>query len=209
MARKRRGLRPEEAALWERVAETARPLSPARKHPAKPNLLPEAEHSAAHPPVPRPAAIPRFRVGEAAPGHGPRHLIQPGLSERLAGEPVRMDRKAFGRMTRGKLRPEAKIDLHGMSLAEAHPALTRFILGAHAEGRRLVLVVTGKGRDRDEGGPIPAPRGILRHQVPLWLSQPPLAAVVLQLGEAHQRHGGGGAYYVYLRRLPGATAPPR
>ncbi len=206
MARKRRGLRPEESALWERIAETARPLRPARKSAAKPHPQSETEPPEAHPPVPRPTPAPRFRLGEAAPGQGPRHLIQPGLSERLAGEPVRMDRKAFGRMTRGKLKPEARIDLHGMTLAEAHPALVRFVLAAHAQGCRLALVVTGKGRDRDEGGPIPAPRGILRHQVPLWLSQPPLAALVLQLTEAHRRHGGGGAFYVYLRRLPGAIA---
>ncbi|MDH3262647.1 MAG: Smr/MutS family protein [Paracoccaceae bacterium] len=205
MARKRRGLQPEEAALWDRVAGTARPLHPARK----PAANAKAEAPSAHPPVPRPAPVPRFRLGEAAPEDGPRHLIQPGLSERLAGEPVRMDRKAFGRMTRGRLKPEAKIDLHGMTLAEAHPALVRFVLGAHSQGKRLVLVVTGKGRDRDEGGPIPAPRGILRHQVPLWLSQPPLAGLVLQLTEAHQRHGGSGAYYLYLRRLPGATVPRR
>jgi DNA-nicking Smr family endonuclease len=209
MARKNRGLHPEEAALWQRVAQTARPLRPTRKLAPKPRAEPDASPLPAHPHVPRPAPVPRFLIGEAAPGQGSRHLIQPGLSERLAGEPVRMDRKAFGQMTRGKLKPEARMDLHGMTLADAHPALVRFVLGAHSQGRRLVLVVTGKGRDRDEGGPIPAPRGVLRHQVPLWLSQPPLAGLVLQLTEAHRRHGGGGAYYVYLRRLPGATASPR
>jgi DNA-nicking Smr family endonuclease len=116
-----------------------------------------------------------------------------------------MDRKAFGRMIRGKLKPEARIDLHGMTVAEAHGALIRTILRAHGDGMRLVLVVTGKGRDRDEGGPIPAPRGVLRHQVPQWLHQPPLVSAVLQVVEAHQRHGGGGAYYVYLRRNPRAA----
>ena len=77
------------------------------------------------------------------------------------------------------------------------------VLGARARGARLVLVVTGKGRDRDEGGPIPAPRGALRHQLPAWLAQPPLAGAVLQVAEAHRRHGGSGAYYIYLRRQPG------
>ena len=111
-----------------------------------------------------------------------------------------MDRKQHGRMTRGKLRPEARLDLHGMTLAAAHPVLTGFILNAAAEGKRLVLVITGKGKDRDDGGPIPTRTGVLRHQVPLWLRSGPMASAVLDIAPAHQRHGGGGAFYVYLRR---------
>lgn len=207
MSRRRRGLGPEETALWQRVAESARPLHPPRKpprHESHPPLPPKP----GDPPAPRPVPLAPFRIGAAAPGRA-GHVVQPGLAERLAGQPVRMDRKAFGRMTRGKLAPEAKLDLHGMTLAEAHPALVRFLVSAHARGFRLVLVVTGKGRDRDEGGPIPAPRGALRHQLPIWVAQAPLKGLVLQLAQAHRRHGGGGAFYVYLRRSPGSSeAPP-
>ena len=103
-------------------------------------------------------------------------------------------------MKRGKLKPEGKLDLHGMRVDSAHPALVSFILSAHSAGKRLVLVITGKGKDRDEPGPMPVPRGVLRHQVPQWLSLPPLSQVVLQVTPAHVSHGGGGAYYVYLRR---------
>ena len=111
-----------------------------------------------------------------------------------------MDEKVFGRMKRGKMRPEAKLDLHGQTLASAHPRLIGFIQDAHASGKRLVLVVTGKGKSKQDEGPIPIRRGVLKHQVPAWLAQPPLGAIVLQVTEAHQSHGGGGAYYVYLRR---------
>jgi DNA-nicking Smr family endonuclease len=106
-------------------------------------------------------------------------------------------------MRRGKLKPEGKLDLHGMRVDTAHPALIRFILTAQSQGKRLVLVVTGKGKYRDEPGPIPTPRGVLRHQVPQWLSLPPLAQAVLQVTPAHISHGGEGAYYVYLRRNRG------
>lgn len=92
-----------------------------------------------------------------------------------------MDRKAFDQMRRGKLKPEARIDLHGMTLDHAHPALTRFILSSQASGRRLVLVITGKGKARDEGGPIPVRFGVLRHQVPQWLTMAPLSQAVLQI----------------------------
>ena len=111
-----------------------------------------------------------------------------------------MDAKAYGKMTRGKLSPEARIDLHGMTLAEAHPELIHFILNAQAGGLRLVLVITGKGKRRDDLGPIPHRTGALRHQVPQWLRLPPLGQVVLQVSEAHLMHGGSGAYYVDLRR---------
>ena len=198
MSRKRRGLSPEDLELWEKVKARTAPL-----HPERPPLV-----TPAPPPRPEPAPttreqgpLPSFRVGEAAQARRP-HDLSPGLSDGLSAAPIRMDRKRFVRMSRGKIAPEARIDLHGLTLAEAHPRLTAFILRAHAAGARLVLVITGKGRDRDEGGPIPVRRGILRHQVPLWLSAPPLRALVLQVSEAHLKHGGSGAFYVYLRRNP-------
>lgn len=109
-----------------------------------------------------------------------------------------MDHKLHKRMTRGKMRPEARLDLHGMTLAAAQPELAGFILSCHANGLRLVLVITGKGRG--DHGPLPTRPGALRHQVPYWLHQMPLAKVVQQVTPAHYRHGGEGAYYVYLRR---------
>jgi DNA-nicking Smr family endonuclease len=62
------------------------------------------------------------------------------------------------------------------------------------------LVITGKGKHRDDGGPIPTRFGVLRHQVPQWLAMAPLGGLVMQITESHIRHGGQGAYYVYLRR---------
>ncbi|MCB2132739.1 MAG: Smr/MutS family protein, partial [Rhodobacteraceae bacterium] len=111
-----------------------------------------------------------------------------------------MDKAAYRSMTRGRLQPEGRIDLHGMTLSEARQELVYFILNAHAEGRRLVLVITGKGKRKDDVGPIPARIGALRHEVPHWLNLPPLRPLVLQIATAHLKHGGAGAYYVYLRR---------
>ncbi len=105
-----------------------------------------------------------------------------------------MDRKAYEALRRGRLEPEARIDLHGLTSERAHAALQSFILSSHAEGRRLVLVITGKGRSNE--GP-----GALRRGAPHWLALPPLAARVLEIAPAHRRHGGDGALYVYLRRL--------
>ena len=46
----------------------------------------------------------------------------------------------------------------------------------------------------------PRRHGILRHSLPHWLAAPPLSGRILQVAPAHQRHGGAGAFYVYLRR---------
>lgn len=194
MAR-RRLLRPEEEDLWQTVARSARPLHPKQStflH--KPDPAPPTLSSHPHQP-----ALPMFRLGEKARVTRP-HDLSPTLSDSLQSAPLQMDAKAFGRMTRGKLAPEARIDLHGLTLSEAHPELIRFILNAQGQGMRLVLVITGKGKRGTDHGPIPQRMGALRHQVPQWLRLPPVGQAVLQLAEAHLKHGGSGAYYVYLRR---------
>lgn len=196
MARQgKRGLSAEERQLWEKVAKSTTPLDP----PARNLSLPEIEGPKPAPTVPR-ERISAFRIGEKA-CHKP-HPPQPStdLSSRLAQAPVRMDHGAYRKLVRGKLKPDARIDLHGMTIAQAHPALIRFVFSAYDRGDRLVLVITGKGKERDSDTPIPIKVGILRHQVPSWLHAPPLGALVLDIREAHQRHGGGGAYYVYLKR---------
>lgn len=196
-----RKLKPEEEALWKKVAETTE-----RIHPARPSFMPDPEvrrpkspKKKPETPKPRPEPIPSFRVGQAA-GGKPSDDLLPAIADRIRSAPVHMDRKTFQKMSRGKLVPEARIDLHGMTLSQAHPALNDFILTSYARGLRLVLVITGKGKDKDSGGPIPERKGALRHQVPQWLRMAPLGAAVMQISESHLKHGGGGAYYVYLHR---------
>ena len=192
MSRRKRGLTPEERELWGRVASSARPIRPVHVPAAESGQKPKPTH-----PKPQPSD---FHIGQMARPMTAAHDLVPALEERLAAQPVRIDRRTHQQMTRGKLRPEARIDLHGMTLAEAHPELIRFVLKAHGDAKRLVLVITGKGKRSDDHGPIPQRVGVLRHQVPHWLTQPPLGALVLQVTPAHLKHGGGGAFYVYLKR---------
>ena len=204
MARKPRGLRPEEEDLWRNVARTTRPmhkqifaaatspdqgLTPQPDQPAAP-----LRDSGSRPP------LPAFRLGEKADGSRVSHSLAPNIGKALASEPLRMDAKVFAKMSRGKIAPDARIDLHGLTLAEAHAELIRFILNAQSAGFRLVLVITGKGKRGEDHGPIPQRQGALRHQVPHWLRLAPLGQAVLQVSQAALRHGGEGAYYVYLRR---------
>ena len=191
-----RHLSPEEEELWQKVARTATPLS---GRPKKVVEIP-ADKKAGSKAPPQTEPLQPFKVGSKS-AAGPRqHALTPTLSARLDAAPVEMDRKAFQKMKRGKSKPEARLDLHGMIVPDAQSALIEFIFRAQAEGKRLVLVITGKGRTPRDDDPIPTRVGILRHHVPDWLSRPPLKPLVLQVTEAHQRHGGSGAFYVYLRR---------
>lgn len=119
--------------------------------------------------------------------------------DRLAEAAPAMDRRNYDRLRRGKLPVERRIDLHGMSLAAAHVALQQFLLSAHRERVRVVLVITGKGRAQEDGM-VPAKGGVIRRAFPDWLSLPPLAGLVVQAVPAARHHGGAGAFYVYLRR---------
>lgn len=191
--RRPRHLSAEERSLWDQVARAATPMDPARPTPPTP-VMPKPKA-----PPPLRAPLLAFEVGSQV-NHRRDHDLMPALTQTLRYAPVQMDAKAHGKMTRGKLRPEARIDLHGMTVAEAHPALRGFILSEHAAGSRLVLVITGKGKLRDYEAPMPVRQGVLRHQVPQWLRLPPLNHIVMQITPANIRHGGEGALYVYLRR---------
>ncbi|MGB0960185.1 MAG: Smr/MutS family protein [Halocynthiibacter sp.] len=195
MSRKKRTLKASEKELWDQVAQTAVPL----ERPKAKLQAPIAD-TKPKPPVKERAPIASFTMSAKAKLQHSPHYQQPSLSDRLKSAAVHMDQKTHRKLKRGKLSPEGKIDLHGMTQDRAHSVLTSFILRAASEEKRLVLVITGKGKMRDEGGPIPEPIGVLRHRVPQWLHAMPLAPHVLQITESHLKHGGSGAFYVYLRR---------
>ncbi|WP_444460979.1 Smr/MutS family protein [Rhodobacter capsulatus] len=197
--RRRRLLSAEDRDLWEKVAATTQAMH--RHAPISAETEPELAHPPHHPPKKPRFEMKDFRVGQQAPELAWRLDLAPSISDQLHRQPIVMDRKTHREMSRGKLEPEARIDLHGMTLSQAHPELTHFLLSAQDRGCRLVLVITGKGKRGLDDGPIPQRQGVLRHQVPQWLRLPPLGAVVMQVTEAHLKHGGSGAYYVYLRRM--------
>lgn len=109
------------------------------------------------------------------------------------------DRATAEKMRRGQLPVEASLDLHGMTLARAEPALATFLAQSQAQGLRLVLVVTGKGTrvDRDTGR---IAEGAIRREFPHWLNAEKNRHRIVAYRAAHVRHGGGGAFYVLLKR---------
>ena len=162
MSRKKpRELRPEEKELWQQIAKTAKPLDISLKSVAS-KISQPAEKS----PKTKAFKPSSFEIGAKSLPRTETRDIAPPISAGLQNRPLRMDKKAYGRMKRGKADPEARIDLHGMTAAAAKMALTSFILRSHGEGKRLVLVITGKGREKSIAGPIPIRHGILRQELP-------------------------------------------
>ena len=190
-----------ERAARDKLRQRAEPFgAPVDGVPAP---VPAAPRLAPPPAVTRAAVPAGFRVGALAPvarAAKPSAVAATSPGERLRAEPLRMDARTHRDLVRGKLKPQARLDLHGLTLAAAKGELAGFILSARSAGLRLVLVITGKGRG--DLGPLPTRSGALRHEVPHWLGMAPMAGAVLQVVPAHDRHGGGGAYYVWLRRLP-------
>jgi len=187
---------PPDYALWEDVARTVKPLSKAKakKKPAAkaeaPKVTPKTEAV--------PAQHPVFRA--PAPRHDPPALT--GL-----------DRRSERRMTRGQVEIEGRIDLHGTGIERSRERLLSFLVTSRAQGFRLVLVITGKGaspfaRHTLHGSDhyhAPERQGRLRRLVPDWFHEGIFREHIAGFQPAHPRHGGGGAFYVKLRKKERAT----
>jgi DNA-nicking Smr family endonuclease len=55
------------------------------------------------------------------------------------------------------------------------------------------LVITGKGDPASPGS------GVLRVRFRDWLAEDALRVRIARASEAHRRHGGAGAFYVFLK----------
>jgi DNA-nicking Smr family endonuclease len=176
-----RRLSDDDEALWHMITRSIVPLKRRRLRRTEP----EGVRAQVKLPL-KPQAAPKSPASARVPV-GPPPKVPPPL--------MPIDRRLKQRLARGQIEIDGRIDLHGRTLNEAHAALLRFLHRSQGEGARIVLVITGKGGPDPERG-----RGVLRRQVPLWLTLPDLRAYVLAVEEAHIAHGGAGALYVRLRR---------
>lgn len=174
----------DDDRLWQAVSGGVEPLQSKRKRapvarpPATPGAKPITKLAQtrpapvrAAPPPPRPAALP------------------PLDKSRPAG----IDKRTAERLKRGKLGVEARLDLHGLTQAEAHRRLDHFLAEAYDTGVRTAIIITGKGRISQDGG-------ILRQMVPRWLNQAPNRGRVVAISEAQPKDGGTGALYVRVKK---------
>ena len=194
--RPRGGLSEDDRAVWAQVAATAEPLV---HRPARPVEQAPPVHRAPRDNTPAPVGRPLPDRSRPAKPSVPRIDLAPRPGPVGAPE-AGLDKRTADRLRRGRRVPEARIDLHGMTSMRAHAKCLQFLSDAVSRGLRLVLVITGKGADQDHQ-PFHAPsRGVLRAQLPGWIAASPLAGHVVGIYQAHQRHGGAGAYYIYLKR---------
>src|SRR6476661_4578267 len=122
-------------------------------------------------------------------------------AKRAAPPPLApLTRRHKKRIARGNHAIDGRLDLHGMTQAEAHDALFGFLRAKQARGAKVVLVITGKGaRGSDDGGG----RGVLKRMVPMWLGMPDFRGLIVGFESAAIGHGGEGALYVSLRKARG------
>lgn len=196
--RRARRLTPEEQALWREFTRAVKPIR-MRKKPAAgsgtatvaPAAAPADDAAAPSRPQPPSAHSPRQAPPAARPAVSPP--ARPPLAP--------LGRRLVHRIARGNAALDGRIDLHGLTQAEAHAALLRFLRGAQAGGDKTVLVITGKGARAASGDAQPGSgRGVLHRLVPQWLGLPEFRLLVVGFEPAHASHGGGGALYVRVRR---------
>jgi DNA-nicking Smr family endonuclease len=179
--RRKRALSEEERALWESIAKQTKPLRK-KLRAAKAG----AEPPTAETPVAAKSVVPSRSLPSAAMPR-PARLEAPPLAP--------LGRRERSHLSRGRKEIDARLDLHGMTQTRAHHALSSFLQRAHSDGLTFVLIITGKGKMGTE-----SERGVLRRQVPQWLSLPEFRSLVVGFEEAHVGHGGEGALYVRIRR---------
>jgi len=177
----RRSLSDDERVLWRTVTRAITPLRGGK-----------AEQEAAAALDRSPDERSDIRERNVNPAYRSAHA---GYEARSAPRPPALapiDRRMKQKLARGATSIDGRIDLHGLTQADAHAVLARFLRAAQSRGAKLVLVITGKGGG--EG------RGVLRRQVPLWLEGVEFRSLVIGFDAAGLGHGGEGALYVRVRR---------
>jgi len=187
---KKRDLGADEQALWDEVTRHVRRLK-AQKIKNKPRVSTVGRSAT------EPTAIAE-----------PVSARSPAKSTPRVPTGFGIDGATAERLRRGKVEPDSRLDLHGLTQTQAHTRLLAYVRRARERGERCLLVITGKGapaaHTRDDLRPFSMPErpkaGVLRVLVPRWLAEVEMLPFVVGVQSAHRRHGGAGALYVYLRR---------
>ena len=184
--------KPPDYELWLETAKSIKPL----RHRASRN--PPAALTGPSVPVKKHVNLP-----SAPHVHAPSPLHKP--PPQITG----LDRRTTQRLTRGHVEIERRLDLHGTGVEMARIHLLGFLRDAQMMGARNVLIITGKGdspysRHTLHGADhfhAPERAGRLRRMVTEWFHEAEFRSVVAGFQPAHPKHGGGGAYYVRVRRI--------
>lgn len=178
--------------LWGAYAKGVKKLGPKTEEPPLPapskNKAPKSSPPS-EPPLFEEAlkAEPPSAPASASPEPEPDRKPEPSKPWKKEPLDLRIERN----MSLGDVMIEARLDLHGKTEAEAHEAFASFIETQQKRGRRMLLVITGKGKDG---------ASVLRLNLPRWCDVPPFDDAIMAVRSAALHHGGDGAYYVLLRK---------
>jgi DNA-nicking Smr family endonuclease len=169
--------------LWVAVTKDVKPLKAKKKIakisseivPAKPSKTP-------------------IKVIKAEIASTPQFGLKPSsINTRHAADKssFQSDTSTTTKLKKGNLPIDGMIDLHGLTLPKAHSAFLKFV-AAHVKQRsRVLLVITGKGKDG---------KGVIRASIKQWVDEAPFSYRILKITEASSDHGGSGAFYLLLRQ---------
>lgn len=127
------------------------------------------------------------------------HISLPLKASKMEGKDIApIERRMYDKIKNNELRIEGKLDLHGYTIDEARMMVIQFINSSYILGKRLLCVVTGKGKHSEFQNltlnqVVP---NILKHDVEV-------NSKIAYMGLALPKDGGGGAYYIYLKRNRG------
>ena len=167
------GLTAEDRAIWQRVTRT---VTPSRSRSRK--LNPDA--------APKESITPKEIINR-----GPFMRVTPAQNAHIQKANKPIEPTADKRVRRGRIQIDRRIDLHDMTRDQAQPALFNAVRAAYARGEKCMLVITGKGLRLN---------GVLRQNFPIWINSDDIRPMIASYAGAHIRHGGTGAWYVFLKR---------
>ena len=183
--------KPPDYELWLETAKSIKPLRTRSRSHAPKSTMP-------------PTSAKKLVSLPSAP-----HVHVPSSMHKPPPQITGLDRRTTQKLTRGQVEIERRLDLHGTGVEMARVHLLGFLRDAQAMGSRNVLVITGKGaspfsRHTLHGADhfhAPERAGRLRRLVTEWFHEPEFRNLVAGFQPAHPKHGGGGAYYVRVRRI--------
>jgi len=184
---KKRDLTSEETELWRRTMRDVKKFDHGIQYTQQKEMKPKLSLS-----EPRPVSLQNTTARRAYVSAASTQL-KAKTSKTLnsvvgAGDP-RFDK----RVSRRRMPIDRRLDLHGLTQAAAEVSLRAFLAKAMSDACRCVLVITGKG-----GGP--TSRGVLHSRFSDWVNGEALKPYIARVAPAHQKDGGAGAWYVFLKR---------
>ena len=116
-------------------------------------------------------------------------------NEKLPNKDIKLDKKILLKIR--------SIDLHGYTLEQANKLIENFIIKSYQEKINKLIVVTGKGiHSQNEKDPyVSKDLSILKYSVPEFISNNKnLMKIIYEMKDAKIEDGGGGAFYIFLKK---------